>query len=72
MSDVQTDRLKALLEEAKLRLRDLTRELDESMRAEDEEVVLAELQKAQERVVALEHSLDRLEGDGGDGSIKKD
>lgn len=71
MSDVQTEQLRALLEEAKLRLRDLTRELDESMRAEDEELVLAELHKARDRVVALEHSLERLEADG-DGSIKKD
>jgi hypothetical protein len=58
----EIDRVKGLLDEAKLRVRDLTRELDESMRAESEEVVTAELLCARERVVALDHSLERLNG----------
>jgi hypothetical protein len=64
MSQTDVERIKEMLEEAKLRLRDLTRELDESMRAENEEQVLNELQRARDRVVALEHSLTLLEGNG--------
>ena len=64
MTETDVDRLKALLNEAKLQLAHLTRELDESMRAENEELVLAELQRARDRVVALEHSLELLDGDG--------
>lgn len=64
MTETDVDRLKALLEEAKLQLTHLTRELDESMRAENEEVIVAELQRARDRVVALEHSLELLDGDG--------
>ena len=62
MSKTDVERIKELLDEAKLRLRDLTRELDESMRAENEETVLTELQRARDRVVALEHSLVLLDG----------
>lgn len=62
MSDSATDQLKAQLDEAKLRVSDLTRSLDESMRAEQDDRVTAELQRAQERVAALERALERVKG----------
>jgi hypothetical protein len=64
MNEANGKQLRALIEEAKLRVTDLTRELDESMRAEQEEAILTELQRARERVIALERSLARAEGDG--------
>jgi hypothetical protein len=63
VSRTEIDQLKTLLEEAKLRLSDLTRELDESMRAEDDKATQAELDRARDRVLVLEHSLERLERD---------
>lgn len=64
MSKTEIHQVKQLLDEARLRLSDLTRELDESMRAENDKTTQLELDKAQQRVVALEHSLERLESDG--------
>jgi hypothetical protein len=62
MSRSDTAKLREQIEEAKLRLSDLTRELDESMRAEDEETVQTELQRARDRVVELERLLEDAEG----------
>ncbi len=65
MSQTEVDQLKTQLEEAKLRVRDLTRELDESMRAESEDSVSAELQRARERLVELVHALELMNGPEG-------
>jgi hypothetical protein len=57
------DQLQAQLSEARLRLNDLTRELDESMAAEEhDEHFTAKLQRARECVLELVEALEALSG----------
>lgn len=58
MSATESRDLASQLEEAKLRVQHLTLELDESMRAEHEETVVAELEKARARVAELEKAIE--------------
>ncbi len=57
----ERERLIATIDEARLRLSDLTRELDESMRAEEDDATVAELQRVREHVVELERVLAQLD-----------
>ena len=59
----ERERLMATIAETKHRLSDLTRELDESMRAEDDEATVVELQRVRERVVELERMLAELDAE---------
>ncbi|MEX0874072.1 MAG: hypothetical protein WD646_05065 [Actinomycetota bacterium] len=61
MTQPDLKKLRAELEEAKLRMRDITRELDESPAAEHEEMITAKLHKAREHVIELQRALAELE-----------
>lgn len=61
MADKTAAELRAALEEAVLRVRDLTRNLDESPSMEQEDEVVAELQQARTRVNELERALVEAE-----------
>jgi hypothetical protein len=61
MTQPDLAKLRAELDEAKLRMRDITRELDESPAAELEETIMAKLHKAREHVLELERALAELE-----------
>ena len=60
-ASTERERLVATIAEARLRLRDLTRELDESMRAEEDDDTVGDLQRARECVLDLEKALARLD-----------
>jgi hypothetical protein len=53
--------LQAQIAEAKLRLSDLTRELDESRAAEENPIFVDKLQRARDCVIELEKALAALE-----------
>ena len=57
----ERERLIATISEAKHRLSDLTRSLDESMAAEEDDAVVVELQRVREQVVELEQTLAELD-----------
>jgi exonuclease VII small subunit len=61
MTQSDIEKLRAELEEAKLRMRDITRELDESPAAEQEDMIMAKLDEAREHVIELERALAELE-----------
>jgi hypothetical protein len=60
-SSAERERLVAAISECKHRLSDLTRELDESMRAEEDDATVAELQRVREHVVELVGMLAELD-----------
>lgn len=60
----ERERLKELVEEAKLRLSDLTREMDESLGAEQIDAIEAKLELARKRLVELEKTLEMLDAEG--------
>jgi hypothetical protein len=61
MAELTAAELRAALEEAVLRIRDLTRNLDESPGMEAEDQLVAELQQARTRVNELERALAEAE-----------
>lgn len=56
--------LRALLEQAVLDVQNLTKLLDESPGAEQEEVIVRDLQEARARVISLERELQEAEAAG--------
>ena len=57
----ERERLLTAINNCKQRLSDLTRELDESMRAEEDEATVVELQRVRDKVIELQHTLADLD-----------